>query len=109
MDINFEHRLTAVEDRSKANQRRIDEIKKRQDDLEKLAKPLFPGIIADIAADPKLVEKVNIIAGDFMTADYSKAKEILSLNLLKGIVVSLLTFLLYKRIAKLLKHGIQKV
>ena len=30
-------------------------------------------------------------------------------NLLKGIVVSLLTFLLYKRIAKLLKHGIQKV
>ena len=56
------------------------------DDLEKLAKPLFPGIIADIASDPKLVEKVNIIAGDFMTADYSKAKEILSLNLLKGIV-----------------------
>ena len=30
-------------------------------------------------------------------------------NLLKGFVVSLLTFLLYKRIAKLLKHGIQKV
>lgn len=30
-------------------------------------------------------------------------------NLLKGIVVSLLTFLLYKRIARLLKHGIQKV
>ena len=56
------------------------------DDLEKLAKPYFPGIIADIASDPKLVEKVNIIAGDFMTADYSKAKEILSLNLLKGIV-----------------------
>ncbi len=56
------------------------------DDLEKLAKPYFPGIIAEIAADPKLVEKVNIVAGDFMTADYMKANEILSLNLHKGIV-----------------------
>lgn len=56
------------------------------DDLEKLAKPHFPGIIDEIAADPKLVEKVNIVAGDFMTADYSKANKILSLNLLKGIV-----------------------
>lgn len=56
------------------------------DDLEKGARPYFPGIIAEIAADPKLVEKANIVAGDFMTADYMKAKEILSLNLLKGIV-----------------------
>ena len=33
-----------------------------------------------------LLEKVNIVAGDFMTRDYMKANEILSLNLLKGIV-----------------------
>lgn len=56
------------------------------DDLEKVARTYFPGIIAEIAADPKLLEKVNIVAGDFMTADYMKANEILSLNLLKGIV-----------------------
>ncbi len=56
------------------------------DDLEKIARTYFPGIIAEIAADPKLLEKVNIVAGDFMSADYMKANEILSLNLLKGIV-----------------------
>lgn len=56
------------------------------DDLDKISRKYFPGIIAEIASDPKLVEKVNIVAGDFMTADYMKANEILSLNLLKGIV-----------------------
>ncbi len=56
------------------------------DDLEKMSRPYFSGIIAEIAADKKLVEKVNVIAGDFMTADYMKANDILSLNLLKGIV-----------------------
>lgn len=33
---DIEHRLTAVEDRSKSNQHRLDEIEKRQDDLEEL-------------------------------------------------------------------------
>lgn len=56
------------------------------DDLDKITREYFPGIIADIAANPKFVEKANIIAGDFMSADYMKANEILSLNLLKGIV-----------------------
>ncbi len=56
------------------------------DDLDKITRKYFPGIIADIAADPNFVEKANIIAGDFMSADYMKANEILSLNLLKGIV-----------------------
>lgn len=56
------------------------------DDLDKITREYFPGIIAEIAANPEFVEKANIVAGDFMTADYMKAKEILSLNLLKGIV-----------------------
>lgn len=56
------------------------------DDLEKLSRPHFPQIISDIAADSKMLEKVNIIAGDFMTQDYMKANEILRLNLLKGVV-----------------------
>lgn len=33
---DIEHRLTTVEDRSKSNQHRLDEIEKRQDDLEEL-------------------------------------------------------------------------
>lgn len=37
MDLNFEHRITAVEDRSKANSKRLDEVERRQDNLDKLA------------------------------------------------------------------------
>ena len=36
MEITNEHRLTEVEERSKANQRRIDILEKRQDNLEEL-------------------------------------------------------------------------
>jgi predicted nucleic acid-binding Zn-ribbon protein len=36
MELNHEHRLTEVEERSKSNQRRIDEVEKRQDDLDEL-------------------------------------------------------------------------
>ena len=34
MEIKIEHRLTEVEERSKSNQKRIDEIEKRQDNLD---------------------------------------------------------------------------
>ncbi len=56
------------------------------DDLEKMNKPLFPQLIADIAAEPQLLEKANIIAGDFMTDDHMKVNHILGLNLLKGVI-----------------------
>lgn len=36
MEREFEHRLTAVEDRSKSNTKRLDEMERRQDSLEKL-------------------------------------------------------------------------
>lgn len=36
MDIQNEHRLTAVEDRSKSNTHRIEELEKRQDNLDDL-------------------------------------------------------------------------
>lgn len=45
MEINFEHRLTEVEDRAKSNTHRIDEIEKRQDNLDKLVGTV--GILAD--------------------------------------------------------------
>ena len=51
-----------------------------------MIRPFIPKIVADIAADPAKLEKVNIIVGDFMTFDYMKSNEILSLNLLKDIV-----------------------
>ena len=36
MEREIEHRLTAVEDRSRSNQHRIDEMEKRQDNLDEL-------------------------------------------------------------------------
>ena len=36
MENNFEHRLTEVEDRAKSNTKRLDEVEKRQDDLDDL-------------------------------------------------------------------------
>lgn len=36
MEINIEHRLTEVEDRSKSNMKRLDEVEKRQDNLDSL-------------------------------------------------------------------------
>lgn len=36
MDINIEHRLTEVEERSKSNTHRLTEVEKRQDNLDEL-------------------------------------------------------------------------
>jgi predicted nucleic acid-binding Zn-ribbon protein len=36
MEIQIEHRLTAVEDRSKSNMKRLDDLEKRQDNLDDL-------------------------------------------------------------------------
>lgn len=36
MQISVEHRLTEVEERSKSNTHRLDELEKRQDDLDEL-------------------------------------------------------------------------
>lgn len=55
-------------------------------DLEKLSKPLFPAMMKQVADDSEMLGKVNLVAGDFMSADLMKAKIILNLNLLKGII-----------------------
>lgn len=56
------------------------------DDLDDIIRPFFHRIIDDVAADPVMLERVNIIGGDFMSRDDMKANKILSLNLLKGVV-----------------------
>ena len=54
----------------------------------------------EIASDPVLLDKVNIVAGDFMTKDHMKTNEILRLNLLKGVVKPELTQEYAKAIGK---------
>lgn len=61
-------------------------ITKWQKSLEKLMIPYFPKILENLSAEPALVEKVNIVSGDFMTDTQSKINRILALNLLKGAV-----------------------
>ncbi len=56
------------------------------DDLDEPVRQLFSQLISDIANDSAMLEKVNIIAGDFMARDYMKADKILALNLLKGVI-----------------------
>lgn len=54
--------------------------------LDMSLRPYFKSIIEQIAVEPERLEKVNIVAGDFMTFDYSKVYNILRLNLIKGAV-----------------------
>lgn len=55
-------------------------------DLDMSLRPYFKYIIEQIAVDPERLEKVNIIAGDFMTYDRFKVCNILRLNLVKQCV-----------------------
>ena len=52
--------------------------------FDNMDRPYFPQIIKDIETVPSRLAKANIIAGDFMTRDYMKAKLILELNVKKG-------------------------
>ena len=51
MERDFEHRLTVVEDRSKSNTHRLDDMEKRQDNLDKLV-----GTVGVLAEREKRVE-----------------------------------------------------
>jgi hypothetical protein len=52
--------------------------------LDEELRPYFRKLIDGIASNPFYLESANIIAGDFMTRDYMKVREILRLNILKG-------------------------
>lgn len=55
--------------------------------LDKKLRWHFKAIINRIANTPSYLSKANVIAGDFMTADYYKSREILKLNLIKNNVI----------------------
>lgn len=61
-------------------------ITKWQKSLERLMLAHYPKILENLAREPELVKKVNIVSGDFMTDTQSKINGILALNLLKGAV-----------------------
>jgi len=55
--------------------------------LDEELRPHFKKLIDGIASNPFYLESANIIAGDFMTKDYMKVREILRLNILKNNVI----------------------
>ena len=70
MDLEHERRLTEVESRSKSNMKRLEEVEKRQDDLETLATS-----VAKLATREEQVEKdVKEIKADVKTLTTLPAK-----------------------------------
>lgn len=70
MEISNEHRLTEVEERSKSNARRLDEIEKRQDNLDELV-----GTVKVLAVREERVEgDVKEIKKDVKTLTDKPAK-----------------------------------
>lgn len=71
MEINVEHRLTEVEDRSKSNSHRIDEMEKRQNDLDELV-----GTVKVLAnREERVEEDVKEIKSDVKTLTNKPAKK----------------------------------
>ena len=70
MEVKIEHRLTEVEERSKSNTHRLDEMEKRQDNLDELV-----GTVKVLAVREENVENdVKEIKGDVKTLTGKPAK-----------------------------------
>lgn len=92
MDVNIEHRLTEVEQRSKSNQYRIAEVEKRQDNLDELV-----GTVKVLAVREQQVESdVKEIKSDVKSLTEKPAKkwDSLSDKILTVIVGALVGFIL---------------
>lgn len=90
--LDMEHRVTAVEERSKSNTRRIDELEKRQDDLETLATS-----VAALAEREKRMESdVQEIKTDVkaLAAKPGKKWESVEEKILLTVVAALVGFIL---------------
>lgn len=94
MDAELEHRLTTVEDRSKSNQHRLDEMEKRQDDQEKLI-----STVAVLASEQKAIQTdVQEIKGDVksLTSKPGKRWDSLIDKAIWAVAGAVLAFLLAK-------------
>ena len=92
--IDIEHRLTTVEDRSKSNSHRLDEVEKKQNDLSELV-----GTVKVLATKEEQVEcVVKEIKEDVKTLTNQPAKkwETLVLEGIKIVVAILAGFIFAK-------------
>ena len=94
MEIKIEHRLTEVEERSKSNAHRLDEVERRQDNLDKLV-----STVEVLAVREKNVENdVKEIKSDVKSLTSKPAKRWDSLvnQLITIIVAAIAGFILAK-------------
>lgn len=94
MDNNIEHRLTEVEDRSKSNSHRIDDMEKRQDNLDKLVGTV--GVLAD--REKRVEDDVKEIKTDVksLTSKSSKRWDNLVNQIITILVAAIAGFILAK-------------
>ena len=94
MEINLEHRLTAVEERSQTNTHRLDEVEKRQDSLDKLVSTV--GILAE--REKRVEDDVKEIKTDLknLTNQPAKRWENLVSQIITIVVAALIGFFLAK-------------
>lgn len=94
MEINLEHRLTAVEERSQTNTHRLDEVEKRQDSLDKLVSTV--GILAE--REKRVEDDVKEIKTDVKNLTNKPAKrwENLVSQIITIVVAALIGFFLAK-------------
>lgn len=92
--MEYEHRLTAVEERAKSNSHRLDEVEKRQDNLETLTSSVK--VLADREA--RVEEDVKEIKADVKTITDKPAKrwdkvvETIIVAVVSGVVGFLVAF-----------------
>ena len=94
MEIKIEHRLTEVEERSKSNTHRIDELEKRQDNLDDLV-----GTVKVLADREKRVEgDVKEIKDDVKSIKDKPAKrwETVVTQIITILVAAIVGFILAK-------------
>lgn len=94
MEVKFEHRLTEVEERAKSNQHRLDEMEKRQDNLDELV-----GTVKVLAVREETVENtVKEIKDDVKTIKEKPAKrwELIVTQVVSIIVAAVAGFILAK-------------
>ena len=94
MDLKHERRLTEVEDRAKSNSHRLDEVERRQSDLEELV-----GSVKVLATKQEAVEAdVKEIKSDVknLTSKPGKRWEIVIEKIITVVVGAIVLFLLAK-------------
>lgn len=94
MEKELEHRLTQLDERSKSNQKRIDELEDRQDNLDKLVGTV--GILAD--REKRVEDDVKEIKSDVktLTGKSGKKWDNFAADVVKILVAAVIGFVLAK-------------